>query len=174
MSLLNVQKAGAPVLKEVSAPIDKFTGQAGRTLRKLLDDMAETMYHYEGIGISAPQVGKPIRAIVMDVSEDRKHAIEMIDPAILSSDGQVTDEEGCLSVPGIYGTVERAANVVVEYKNRFGKTKKMSATELLARCIQHEIDHLNGRLFIDVATNLREDDGSGNDAAAAAASGAAQ
>lgn len=150
MSLLDIKTAGSPVLKEVSQPVKKVDAR----LRELLSNMAETMYKYEGIGLAAPQVGRSIRAIVLDVGEG---LIEMVNPVILASEGSAMDSEGCLSVPGIYGDVERAERLTVEYTTKFGKRKKILAEKLLARCIQHEIDHLNGVLFIDVATALRND-----------------
>ncbi len=151
MSLLEIEKAGAPVLKEICTPVERVDAQ----LRKLLDDMAETMYEANGIGIAAPQVGKALRMVVIDIGEGR---IELINPKITFCEGTETDSEGCLSVPGIFGEVTRAAKIKVEFMNRRGKRKHITAKGLLARCIQHEIDHLEGILFIDVATTLREEE----------------
>lgn len=150
MALLDIKKAGAPVLKEVCAPVQKVDSK----LRTLLDDMAETMYKSNGIGLAAPQIGKAIRVVVIDIGEG---LIEMINPLITSREGKVIDSEGCLSVPNIFGDVERAEKVTVEYTNRFGKRKKLKAEQLLARCIQHELDHLDGVLFIDIAKSLRQE-----------------
>ena len=138
---------GDPVLKQVCKPVDKVN----RKIKDLLDDMAETMYKYEGVGIAAPQVGVPIRAIVVDVAKKR---YDIINPIITEREGTVVDSEGCLSFPGVYGEVERAEKVRVEYMNRYGKKKFIEAEGLLARCLQHEVDHLDGHLFIEVAKNI--------------------
>ena len=151
MALLEIEKAGSPVLKKISEPVKKIDGK----LRELLDDMAETMYKYDGIGLAAPQIGQSIRAVVIDVGKGR--LLELINPEILEKEGSCMDSEGCLSVPGIFGDVERAEKVKVEYTTRYGKRRKMEADALLARCIQHELDHLNGILFIDVAKSLRQE-----------------
>lgn len=150
MALLDIKKAGAPVLKEVCAPVQRVDAK----LKALLDDMAETMYKSNGIGLAAPQIGKAIRVVVIDVGDG---LIEMINPLITHREGKVIDSEGCLSVPNIFGDVERAEKVTVEFTNRFGKRKKLKAEQLLARCIQHELDHLDGVLFIDIAKSLRQE-----------------
>ena len=117
--------------------------------------MAETMYHSEGVGIAAPQVGETIRAVVVDVDrEARNKRYDLINPVITLREGSAIDNEGCLSCPDLFGDVERAAKIRVEYLNRFGKKKTLDAEGLLARCIQHEIDHLDGQLFIDIAKNI--------------------
>ena len=153
MSLLDIRKAGDPVLKEICAPVERVD----KRLRRMLDDMAETMYAADGVGIAAPQVGKALRAIVIDVGKDRgKDRYDLINPVIVAREGSCVDTEGCLSVPKLYGDVERAERVTVEYTNRFGKHKRLDADGLLARCVQHELDHLEGRLFIDIASNLHE------------------
>ena len=151
MSLLEIKKAGAPVLKEICAPVERVDAK----LRKLLDDMAETMYEANGIGIAAPQVGESLRMVVIDIGDG---LIELVNPKITFREGIETDSEGCLSVPGIFGEVERAAKVKVEFLDRRGKRKHITAKGLLARCIQHELDHLEGVLFIDVATSLRKEE----------------
>lgn len=151
MALLEIKTAGNPVLKTVCTPVEKID----KRLRKLLDDMAETMYHSEGVGIAAPQVGETIRAVVVDVDrEARNKRYDLINPVITLREGLVVDNEGCLSCPDLFGDVERAAKIRVEYLNRFGKKKTLDAEGLLARCIQHEIDHLDGQLFIDIAKNI--------------------
>lgn len=151
MALLEIQKAGAPVLKKVSEPVKRVDGK----LRSLLDDMAETMYKFDGIGLAAPQVGHSVRAVVIDVGDGR--LLEMVNPVITARTGVIVDSEGCLSVPGIFGEVERAEKVTVEYTTRYGKRRALEAEKLLARCIQHELDHLDGILFIDVAKSLRQE-----------------
>ncbi|WP_294147086.1 peptide deformylase [uncultured Selenomonas sp.] len=139
MALLDIKKAGNPVLKEHCAPVERVD----KRLKKLLDDMAETMYEADGVGLAAPQVGEPIRMIVIDVQDDHG-LLELINPVITYREGTAVDTEGCLSVPDIYGEVERAAKV------------KVTATGLLARCIQHECDHLEGQLFIDIAKSVHK------------------
>ncbi|MCR5438258.1 MAG: peptide deformylase [Selenomonas sp.] len=149
MALLEIKKAGDPVLKEVCAPVEKIDKQ----LKKLMDDMAETMYESNGVGIAAPQIGKAIRLVIIDC-QDEHGLLELINPVITFREGTETDTEGCLSVPDIYGEVERAAKVKVEFTNRRGKKQRVTATGLLARCIQHELDHLEGQLFIDIAQSI--------------------
>ena len=149
MALLEVLKAGNPVLKQVSVPVERID----KKLKKLMDDMAETMYEHDGVGLAAPQVGKNIRLVVIDC-QDEHGLLELINPKITFKEGEVVDTEGCLSVPDIYGEVKRAAKVKVEFMNRRGKSQHLTATGLLARCIQHELDHLEGQLFIDIATSV--------------------
>ena len=149
MALLEVLKAGNPVLKQVSVPVERID----KKLKKLMDDMAETMYEHDGVGLAAPQVGKNIRLVVIDC-QDEHGLLELINPKITFKEGEVVDTEGCLSVPEIYGEVTRAAKVKVEFMNRRGKIQHLNATGLLARCIQHELDHLEGQLFIDIATSV--------------------
>lgn len=148
MAILEIKKAGDPVLKQICTPVEKID----KRLRNLLDDMAETMYASEGIGIAAPQVGETIRVCVVDV--DKKTRYDLINPVITYREGIVVDNEGCLSCPDLFGDVERATKVRVEYTSRFGKKKTLEAEGLLSRCIQHELDHLDGRLFIDIAKNI--------------------
>ena len=154
MAILDIKKAGTLVLKEKCEPVTDFGAPA---LRRLLDDMAETMYKANGIVLAAPQVGKAIQVVVIDVDDDKHGLIELINPKIIRKSGCEVDTEGCLSVPEIFGDVERAAKVTVEYYNRRGKKQKMTGNGLLARCIQHELDHLEGTLFIDKATSLRKE-----------------
>lgn len=149
MSVLEIKKMGDPVLKQICTPVERVN----KKIKTLLDDMAETMYKHEGVGIAAPQVGVPIRAIVIDVAKRR---YDIINPVITERDGSIVDSEGCLSFPGLYGEVERAEKVRVEYMNRYGKKKFLEADGLLARCIQHEVDHLDGHLFIEIAHNLTQ------------------
>ncbi|HJF84134.1 peptide deformylase [Megamonas hypermegale] len=149
MAILDIKKAGDVVLKQQAQPVARID----KKIRTLLDDMAETMYKANGVGLAAPQVGESIQVVVIDVGEG---LIELVNPEIVRMEGTETDSEGCLSVPEIYGDVERAAKVSVKYLNRQGKNHRITATGLLARCLQHEIDHLHGRLFIDIAQNLRK------------------
>ena len=149
MALLEVLKAGNPVLKQVSVPVERVD----KKLKKLMDDMAETMYENDGVGLAAPQIGQNIRLVVIDC-QDEHGLLELINPEITFKEGEAVDTEGCLSVPDIYGEVKRAAKVKVEFMNRRGKRQHLTATGLLARCIQHELDHLEGQLFIDIATSV--------------------
>lgn len=147
MPTLEIKKAGDPVLREKCQPIDTFD----RKLRLLLNNMADTMYKADGVGLAAPQIGLSIAVVVIDVGEG---IIEMINPKIIEREGTIEDTEGCLSVPGVYGTVERSARVVAEFQNRYGKKRTIEGTELLARAIQHELDHLEGILFTDKVTSF--------------------
>ena len=151
MAILEIQKAGAPVLKQVCSPVEKIDSK----LKRFMNDMVDTMYKAEGVGLAAPQVGVPIRVVVIDTGDDTG-LLEMINPVITAREGKVVDSEGCLSVPKIFGDVERSEKVTVEYTNRNGRKRKLTADKLLARCIQHELDHLEGRLFIDIAKSLRK------------------
>ena len=156
MAILEIKKAGDPVLKQVAAPIDRLT----KRHRQLLDDMAETMYSADGVGLAAPQVGKSLRIVVIDV-QDEHGLLELVNPVITTREGTVVDSEGCLSVPQVYGDVERAERVTVEYTDRRSRRRSLTAEGLLARCIQHECDHLDGRLFIDIAVRLRKEEEKG-------------
>lgn len=149
MPALEIKKAGDPVLREKCQPVDTFD----RKLRLLLNNMADTMYKADGVGLAAPQIGLSIAVVVIDVGEG---IIEMINPKIIEREGTIEDTEGCLSVPGVYGTVERSARVVAEFQNRYGKKRTIEGTELLARAIQHELDHLEGVLFTDKVTSFLE------------------
>lgn len=147
MAILEIKLAGDPILKQNCAEVTKID----KRIKKLLDDMTETMYASEGVGIAAPQVGVSLRVVVVDVDKKR---YELINPTIIYREGSVIDSEGCLSCPNLFGDVERAEKIRVKYTTRFHKEKELEAEGLLARCIQHEIDHLNGRLFIDIAKNI--------------------
>lgn len=117
-------------------------------LIQLLDDMRETMIAHDGIGIAAPQVGRSLRVALVEVEEDFG-LVELINPVIVRKKGKDIDVEGCLSFPEIYGTVERAAEVTVQYVDREGEEYELTATETFARAIQHELDHLEGKVFTD-------------------------
>ena len=148
MSLLDIHVLGSPALRETTEPVATVTDE----LRRLIDDMFETMYAAKGIGLAAPQVGRRERLAVVDVDES---PIALVNPEIVLSEGKVRGEEGCLSMPEIYGDVERAARVVVRGIDRDGHPLEVEGTELLSRCLQHEIDHLHGRLFIDYLSVLK-------------------
>jgi peptide deformylase len=151
MSLLDIHVLGAPILRKETAPVRTFDDQ----LHRLIDDMFETMYAARGIGLAAPQVGRTERVTVVDV--DRERPLVLINPEIVVADGGTAKaEEGCLSIPEVYGDVERPAHVVVRALDRNGEAFEVEATELLARCLQHEIDHLHGKLFIDYLSTLKK------------------
>ncbi|MFN3715853.1 MAG: peptide deformylase [Thiobacillus sp.] len=124
-------------------------------IRKLVDDMAETMYAAHGIGLAATQVNVHERVIVIDLSETRRELRVFINPELIAKSGQVEGEEGCLSVPGIYDRVTRAERVTVRALDRDGKTFELEADGLLAICIQHEMDHLMGKVFVDYLSGLK-------------------
>jgi peptide deformylase len=124
-------------------------------VRKLIDDMFETMYDAPGIGLAAIQVDVPLRVITLDISAERNEPLALVNPQILERRGGLETEEGCLSVPGYYDTVERAEWIRFQALDRDGKSFGQEAHDLLAVCIQHEIDHLDGRLFVDYLSNLK-------------------
>jgi len=124
-------------------------------IRQLIDDMLETMYQAPGIGLAATQVNVAKRVLVIDISEDHNQPLAFINPEILSKEGEEEMDEGCLSVPGIYETVKRAERVTVRALDRNGEPFEFDADGLLAVCIQHEIDHLDGKLFVDYLSNLK-------------------
>ncbi|OLS01707.1 peptide deformylase [Tissierella creatinophila] len=142
MALRIIKLDGDPVLRKKSKKIDKVTDR----IQTLLDDMVETMVDANGIGLAAPQVGILRRAVVIDIGEG---VIKMLNPEILEIDGTIVDVEGCLSIPNLSGTVERPEKVKVKYLDENGEERLLEATELLARAICHEVDHLNGILFTD-------------------------
>ena len=143
MSLLDIRVLGDPILRQVTTPVGAVTDE----IRALVDDMFETMHAAKGIGLAAPQVGRTERVAVIDVGDGAPFAL--INPEIVLTEGTTKGEEGCLSIPEVYGDVERAARVVVHAVGRDGEPFEIDATELLSRCLQHEIDHLHGKLFID-------------------------
>ena len=143
-------------LRQVSKPVDKVDA----SIRKLVEDMFETMYDAPGIGLAAIQIGEPRRVVTMDLAkkEGEKEPQVFINPELIEkSDEQSVHEEGCLSIPEYYEEVERPAQVTVRYLDLTGKAKEVKATGLLAVCLQHEIDHLNGVLFIDHVSKLKRD-----------------
>ena len=150
MATLEIRKAGDPVLKKQCQAVEKVTGK----IKKLLDDMAETMQAADGVGLAAPQVGVELRIVVIDVGEG---LIELINPVLLEKDGCQKGLEGCLSVPGVFGEVERYEKVVVEGLNRSGRKIRVTGSGLLARALQHEMDHLDGVLFVEKADSLQKE-----------------
>ena len=124
-------------------------------VRRLIDDLLETMYDAPGIGLSAPQVNVAKRVITIDVSKDRNAPLCLVNPEIRTASGETETEEGCLSVPGVYELVKRPEKVRVSALDRDGRSREIEAEGLLAVCIQHEIDHLDGRLFVDYLSRLK-------------------
>ncbi len=156
MAILRIRVAPDPVLKTKAEPVSEVTD----AIRKQMDDMLETMYDDKGIGLAAPQVGISNRVIVMDVTQSEKGEpglpLYMVNPEVFwESDEQRTYTEGCLSVPGQYADVDRPEKIKVRFLDYHGKEKEIEADDLLATCIQHEIDHLDGILFIDHLSNLK-------------------
>lgn len=138
-------------LREICKPVPEMTDR----LDKLIEEMFYTMYDAPGIGLAAPQVAVQERLIVVDVSESNDQPIALINPEVVESKGLITWEEGCLSIPGIYAKVNRPSDILVRGMNRDGEIIEFEANDLLAVCIQHEIDHLNGKLFIDHLSGLK-------------------
>jgi len=124
-------------------------------IKKLVDDMLQTMYDSHGVGLAATQVDVHQRVIVIDVSEEKDDPIFLINPEIIEKDGIKESEEGCLSVPGFFEKVKRAEHIRVKALNRDGQSFEFEATDLLAVCVQHEMDHLNGKLFVDYISSLK-------------------
>lgn len=149
MALLDIHVFGSPVLREETILISEMTDE----LRTLIDDMFETMYAAKGIGLAAPQVGRRERLAVIDVDDN---PFVIVNPEVVATDGKARAEEGCLSIPEIYGDVERATRVTVRALDRNGAPFQLTATDLLARCLLHEIDHLHGKLFIDYLSYLKK------------------
>lgn len=151
MAQLEILRFPDPRLRTRAKPVDSVD----EAIQTLVDDMLETMYIAPGIGLAASQVNVHKRVIVIDVSENKDQPLCLINPQILSKDGEEEMEEGCLSVPGQFEMVRRAETVEVEYLDRAGKAQKLEAHDLLAVCIQHEIDHLDGKLFVDYLSPLK-------------------
>ena len=152
MALLPILHYPDPRLKKRAEPVEAVD----ESIRRLAADMAETMYAAPGIGLAATQVDVHKRVIVIDVSEDRSGLTVLINPEILEKDGECVSEEGCLSVPGIYDKVTRAERVKVRALNLEGETVEFEAEGLLAVCIQHEIDHLDGKVFVEYLSPLKQ------------------
>ncbi len=148
MSVLDIRVLGDPVLRERTLPVDSV----GDSLRMLVSEMFETMYAAAGIGLAAPQVGRGERVFVMDVDDN---PLVMINPEIVSREGSERGEEGCLSIPEIFGDVDRATRIVARAIDVDGKLFELELHDLAARCVQHELDHLDGKLFIDYLSLIK-------------------
>jgi peptide deformylase len=151
MAILDILHFPDPRLRTVARPVT----QVDDTVRRLVDDMLETMYAAPGIGLAATQVNDQRRVVVIDVSEEKDQPLCLINPEIVELAGTEEMEEGCLSVPGVYETVQRAEQVRVRALDRDGRALELSADGLQAVCIQHEIDHLDGKLFVDYLSQLK-------------------
>jgi peptide deformylase len=151
MTTLDILHFPDPRLRKVARPVE----QVNDSVRQLVDNMLETMYAAPGIGLAATQVNVDKRVVVIDISEEKDQPLCLINPEVLELQGVEEMEEGCLSVPGIYETVQRAEQVRVRALDRDGQTIELEADGLLAVCIQHEIDHLDGKLFVDYVSQLK-------------------
>ncbi len=152
MPILNILRYPDPKLRRIAEPVT----QVDAAVRTLVDDMAETMYHAPGIGLAAIQVDVPWRIIVVDVSEQRNELLTLINPRIVEQEGAQVMEEGCLSVPGIFEPVERARRILLRAIDCEGRELEREAEGLLAVCIAHEIDHLDGKVFVDYLSRLKQ------------------
>jgi peptide deformylase len=150
-----IVRYGKPGLAARAEPVRTFDAD----LMRLIDDMVETMYAAPGIGLAAPQIGVPLRVCVIDLSVGARggELLTLVNPEFVERDGMQLEDEGCLSVPGFTATVPRPARVVVEARDRSGAPRTLEGTGLLARALQHEIDHLDGRLFLDRLRGIRRD-----------------
>ncbi len=152
MAILNILRYPDPRLKKRAAAVAKVDDK----VRKLVRDMAQTMYAAPGVGLAATQVDTHQRVIVIDISEEKNQLIALINPEIIEREGVSTCEEGCLSVPGVYDTVERSGRIRLRALNAEGKEFRLGADGLLAVCIQHEMDHLEGKVFVEYLSRLKQ------------------
>jgi peptide deformylase len=152
MSILTILEFPDPRLRKIAEPV----AEVNDDIRQTLDDMVETMYHAEGIGLAATQVNVHLRMLVIDISENRDTPMFFINPEVKILDPEpLGHEEGCLSVPGFYELVQRPRKVLISAVNREGEDFELEAEGILAVCIQHELDHLNGKLFVDYLSLLK-------------------
>jgi peptide deformylase len=153
MALLKILQYPDPRLHTVARPVAEVNDE----IRQLAADMAETMYAAPGIGLAATQVDRHVRMLVVDTSEEKNALGVFINPVILEKDGETVYEEGCLSVPGIYEKVSRAEHIRVRAQNAQGQQFELEADGLLAICLQHEIDHLDGKVFVEYLSRLKQE-----------------
>ena len=151
MTKLRILEFPDPRLRKKATPVEVVDD----ALRGLIDDMFETMYEAPGIGLAATQVDVHKRLLVADISQEKTDPYVLINPQLLEKDGVIVSEEGCLSVPGYYEEVERAEYIRVSFLNRDGEEVEMEAEGMLAVCFQHEIDHLDGKLFVDYLSEVK-------------------
>ena len=152
MATLNILTYPDPRLRQVAQPVTEFNDE----LAQLVADMAQTMYAAPGIGLAAVQVNVPKRVVVMDISAERNDLRVFINPEISDLAGKTESEEGCLSVPGVFAIVERAQTVTIKAHDAKGQSFEIAADETLSVCIQHEIDHLNGKVFVDYLSRIKQ------------------
>lgn len=152
MALLPILEFPDPRLRTVAKPVETFDAD----LQQRIDDMFETMYAAPGVGLAATQIDWHRQLIVIDVSEEKDRPLVLINPRIVESEGSQSCQEGCLSVPTVFADVTRAERVVVEFLDRHGEQRRVDATGLLAICIQHEMDHLAGKVFVDYLSPLKK------------------
>ncbi len=153
MAILDILKFPDPRLRNSAKPV----AEVDESIRKLADDMLETMYEAPGIGLAATQVGVARQVVVIDISEDRDDPLVLINPEIIEAEGEEEMEEGCLSVPGFYDKVKRAEKVKLRALDLEGREFTRELDGLLAVCVQHEIDHLHGKLFVDYLSRLKRE-----------------
>jgi peptide deformylase len=156
MPVREIIKLPDPILRRISAPVAAVTNET----RKIMDDMLATMYDAPGIGLAAIQIGVPQRIIVIDLAKDgeEKEPLYLVNPEIVEASEELADyEEGCLSIPDIFEMVSRSKQVKIRFLDRQGEKRELDCTGVLATCVQHEIDHLNGVLFIDYISKLKRD-----------------
>jgi len=153
MSLRTILEFPDPRLRARALPVTRFDAELGQ----LIDDMFETMYAAPGIGLAAPQVDVQLRLLVIDLSEERNQPLVLINPEILSREGVAVTEEGCLSLPGIFDEVQRAAKIRVRAQDRNGEAFERDYEGTLAVCVQHEMDHIDGKLFVDYLSDLKRE-----------------
>ena len=152
MAILNILHFPDPRLRTVAQPVAEVNDE----VRQLLDDMLETMYDAPGIGLAATQVNVHQRILVLDITEDKSGPMCFINPEITFHEGNISTEEGCLSVPSIYEPVKRFERIKVKALDRNGNSFELEADDLLGVCLQHEIDHLDGKVFIDYLSNMKQ------------------
>jgi peptide deformylase len=152
MAILDILNYPDPRLHMLASKVDKIDD----AIRTLIDDMAQTMYAAPGVGLAATQVNVPKQIIVIDVTEDRSDLRVFINPEITRREGLAVNQEGCLSVPGVYENVERADAVTVTALDRNGSRFTLNASGMLATCIQHEVDHLDGKVFVEYLSDLKQ------------------
>ena len=152
MALLPILQFPDPRLKLVAKQVDSFDAE----IEKICSDMLETMYETQGVGLAATQVNIQQRILVIDISEDQSQPLCIINPKLINAQGEIIWEEGCLSFPGVFAKVKRSAQITIEFYNVKGEPQTLHAEELMAVCIQHEIDHLNGITFYDHISPLKQ------------------
>lgn len=154
MTLLEIRKYPDPILKSVAQPVEKFDSK----LSELIDQMIDTMYHEHGIGLAAPQIGLSQRVIVLDISRSASSPLHFINPKIIAaSKNKISSEEGCLSIPDYRETIKRHETITIAAQDRTGAPIELEADGILAICLQHEIDHLDGVLFVDHLSRLKRE-----------------